>query len=149
MSLQDTTLWNTIALLPRELKNLIGTYSHEVYVQKQWLRHQFFKQWTIDNLDRLLQLVGKWTKRQITWFMMNCDYFNYTYGALNKTSLIDALKHRIVSYHACVVGKQWLYYLNYARKGWQRLRVIEHVDNTLKERSKERRKAEKRLRIDR
>jgi archaellum biogenesis ATPase FlaH len=161
--LEEDELWDRISMLPRELKNIIGTYSTRVHTQKMWLRHQFFRKWTVENLDRLLQLIRKWTKRQIIWFMTNCNYFNYTYTVLNnvtdattrflillnKTDLVEQLRKR--TGYACdqhFNGKS-LYCVFHARKTWQRLHVIDYVDKRLKTRKSlqtKRRKAEKRQR---
>jgi hypothetical protein len=146
--LEEDSMWERISLLPRELKDIIGTYSRRVYNQKQWVRHQFFRRWTVENIDRLLQLVSKWTKRQITWFMLNCNYYNYTSLVRNKTELVMELKKRIGRGCEQHFNGQWLYCLMHARRVWQRLRIIDIVDKTLKGRKSlenKRRKAEKRL----
>jgi archaellum biogenesis ATPase FlaH len=147
--LEEDELWDRISMLPRELKNIIGTYSPLVHTQKKWLRHQFFRKWTVENIDRLLQLISKWTKRQIIWFMTNCNYFNYTSIVLNKTELVEQLKKRIGSGCEQHFNGQWLYCLTHARRVWQRLHIIDIVDKTFKTRKSlhnKRRKAEKRQR---
>jgi hypothetical protein len=147
--LEEDSLWERIARLPRELKNIVATYSRDVYMQKQWLRHQFFRRWTVENVDRLIDLASKWTKRQITWFMTHCNYYNYTCFILNKIGLITQLKKRIGRGCEQHFNGQWLYCVTHARKVWQRLQIIDFLDKTFKGRKSlenKRRKAEKRLR---
>jgi hypothetical protein len=147
--LEQDALWEKITRLPRELKHIIGTYSYRVHTLKLWLRHQFFRRFTVENIDRILHMVSKWNKRQITWFMTNCNYFNYTCLPLKKDDLVQQLRKRMDTGCEKHSHGQWLYCIFHARKVWQRLRIIEHIDNTFKSRKNldnKRRKAEKRAR---
>jgi hypothetical protein len=144
MSITDTlndALWSKIAWLPRELKDIIGTYSYQVYAQKKCIRREFFRQFMIDNMDRNLRLVSKWTKNQITWFMKMCNYFSYSSFFSRKNELVLQIKERFTT------GCEKHLSLFHTRKAWQRFRIIEHIDKTYKTRKSlvlKQRKVEKR-----
>jgi hypothetical protein len=146
--LEEDALWEKITRLPRELKHIIGTFSFQVHTQKQWLRHQFFRRFTVLNIDRIFDMVSKWTKRQVTWFMTKCSYFNYACINLKKYDLVKELKKRISAGCEQHFHGQWMFCIFHARKIWQRLRVIEDIDTTYKSRKSlnKRRKAAKRTR---
>lgn len=147
--LEEDALWDKISRLPRELKTIIGNYSTRVHTQKQWVRHQFFRKWTVENFDRVLGLISKWTKAKILWLMTKCNYFNYTCMVLNKTKLIEHMRSRMVNGCEQHFNGRWLYCIFHARRIWQQLHVIDYVDKTLKTRKSlalKRSKAEKRQR---
>jgi len=118
--------WSKIAWLPRELKDIIGSYSDQVSTEKGWIRYEFFRQFMLENMDHIIGLVSKWTKKQITWFMMQCNYFSYSSFFSKKNELVLQIRKRFVT--CC---EQYLT-MFHTRKVWQRFRIVEHIDKTYK-----------------
>jgi hypothetical protein len=144
----DDELWENISLLPKELKDIVGRYSPVVQYEKMFLRHQFFRRWSIENVDRLIRVVRMWTKSQISWFIGKCRLFEFFDTVMKKEDLIAALNQRLTT--SCRVHpgsngvRTWC--PTHARKVWQYFKVIEIVHNVFEQRKRLRKELMKRER---
>lgn len=68
-----------IGKLPRELINLIGSYSHHVRNQKSLIRIEFYDKWFLNNKIRIVSLLKGWTKAKLAFALNNIKWPNNPY----------------------------------------------------------------------
>jgi hypothetical protein len=130
VKIESTNLWENISSLPDELKAIIGDYSRLAYMEKILIRLQYFKQWSVENVHRIIEVVRKWTKKQVVWLLIKCNLYNYTHSVMNKQTLINVINARFrQAISGCMCVK-------HTRVVWQRLKAIEISNNVFVERKR-------------
>ena len=142
-------LWENISSLPSELKVIVGSYSPRVHYLKMFMRHQFFRVWSIENVDRLLGYVRQWKKSQIIWLLNGTKFIDSFHLFMKKEDIINFLRRRFT--RGCRPGTNEVlsWCPMHARITWQYLKIIDSVHNLFQQRKRlvaKERKALKRAR---
>ena len=141
---ESTNLWENISSLPDELKMIIGEFSRFAYIEKIKIRLQYFKQWSIENVHRIVEMVRTWTKQQMLWLLMKCNMYIAIHSAMNKQTIVNMLKTKFYHVNAApIIHDQAGYHhgghclcSNRTRLVWQRLKAIEKVNSIFEQRKR-------------
>jgi hypothetical protein len=68
--LQEKILLARINLLPECLQMMVGQFSPVVVEQRAAVKYEFFDRWLNENTDRIMDLLGSWTKPHVG-FVLN------------------------------------------------------------------------------
>lgn len=116
----DDLLWKNISLLPLEIRQKIGAYSTLVVREKMNIRREFFNEWIMENIDRILDIVlHNWTKQQAFWLYNTClRPWKYELGLslYPKHVIVNFLRTTLTKLDDDIVS---------SRHCWQRLKAIE------------------------
>lgn len=75
----DHLLLDQIGKLPRELVNIIGSYSPHIRNQKSLIRIEFYENWFLNNKKRIVSLLKSWSKAKLAFALNNIKWPNNPY----------------------------------------------------------------------
>lgn len=129
----EFSLWEQISMLPNELKRIIGSFSSKVKHEKYKKRLEYFKEYSDQNLERVLETVlNKWTKTQILWVLEK--YSRYSLSFYTKKVLVTDILRCKLLWSPEQSG-------TLLRIKWQRLRAIEIANTAFEQRKRKRKHA--------